>query len=238
MKWFFSIVVVLNLLVFAYGQLKPSHQDVEAQPELNASQIKLLPPGWVAASEPASEAASESQQTAEASQPGSEAPPALCFTWGKLNDKLLARVKGGLPSLRLTSAQLSEDTAEEKPRKQYVVYYPALTTEADTNQMAMDLATAGFPSSVMTGQGRGNLSLGTFSEENNAKRLERRVRAAGFDRVKLDERSDDSQKTSATQLTFNRLTDEQAQKLKALQQRLTPGIRVKETPCDKPVAQP
>ena len=234
MKWFFSIIVVLNLMVFAYGQLKPNRQDVEAQPDLNASQIKLLPPGWVAASD----AANEPLQTAEASQPGEETPPALCFQWGKLNDKLLTRVKGGLPSLRLTSAQLSEDTAEEKPRKQYVVYYPALATDADTNQMALDLATAGFPSNVMTGQGRGNLSLGIFSEENNAKRLERRVRAAGFDRVKLDERNDDSEKNSATQLTFNRLTDEQAQKLKALQQRLTPGIRVKEVPCDKPATQP
>ena len=237
MKWFFSIIVVLNLVVFAYGQFKPGRQDAVAQPDINAAQVKLLPQNWTSASGSAGEPLLTAAST-EASQPGEEKPAALCFEWGKLNDNLLARVKGGLPSLRLTGEQMGESASEEKPRKQYLVYYPALSSAEDTNQMAMDLAAGGFPSNVITGQGRGNLSLGVFSDESNAKRLERRVRAAGFDRVKLEERNDENQKNSVTQLTFSQLSDEQAQKLKALQQRLTPGIRVKEVPCQNTPAQP
>ena len=240
MKWFLSIVVVLNLLVFAYGQLKPSAQDSIPSPEIHADKIRLLPANWIApppgtSSEPLQQVASAPETAA--SEPEPEKPVALCFQWGKLNERLLARVKGGLPGLRLNQSQIGEATTEEKPRTQYLVYYPAMPSVDETNQMAMDLAASGFPSTVISEQGRG-LSLGLFSEENNAKRLERRVRNAGFDRVKIEERADNTQKNSTTLLSFNQLNEEQAKKLKALQQHLTPGIRVKEVPCDNAPVRP
>ena len=86
-----------------------------------------------------------------------------------------------------------------------------------------ELKGKGFDSYIVKTEGefRGHLSLGLFSKEAAAQALVVRLKAVGYDKAKVDARSELSQVTT---LSFRALDAAQADKLRALQQRLLPGI--------------
>jgi hypothetical protein len=297
MKWFFAIVLVLNLLVFGYGNLKARVPvDLHAQ-EVNAKQIKLLPANWtppVAASAALAEASAPASSTAlpaalaldaatvAAAKPASPAPvtklaeskpstakpvetkvadtkptvppahpkvetkpiaaqpsvapaPAKvatqCYRWGTLNDTLYTRVKGGLPTLKLTAAQWRSES-QQTPTKnsKYWVFYPAPATSAEAHALAAELKGKGFDNYPVQNDGefKGTLSLGLFANEAGANSLLAKLKAAGFADAKMQPRG---KGTTQTVLHFKDLDSAQADRLTALQRRLTPGIAVQSAAC-------
>ncbi|MDC7715267.1 SPOR domain-containing protein [Vogesella sp. LYT5W] len=146
-----------------------------------------------------------------------------CLAWGALDDKQLARVQGGLPALKLAAAPQSSVKEAMRGSGRVWVFYPPLATKAETQTLVAELKGKGFDSYIVKTEGEfsGHLSLGLFSKEAAAQALVARLKAAGYDKAKVDARSERSQLTT---LSFRALDAAQADKLRALQQRLLPGI--------------
>lgn len=151
------------------------------------------------------------------------AAAAQCLTWGALDDKQLARVQGGLPALKLAAAPQSSVKEAMRGSGRVWVFYPPLATKAETQTLVAELKGKGFDSYIVktAGEFSGHLSLGLFSKEAAAQALVARLKAAGYDKAQVDARSERSQLTT---LSFRALDAAQADKLRALQQRLLPGI--------------
>lgn len=158
-------------------------------------------------------------------KPTPETKPAAgqCLAWGALDAKQLARVQGGLPALKLATAPQSSVKEELRGSGRVWVFYPPLATKAETQTLVAELKGKGFDSYIVKTEGEfsGHLSLGLFSKEAAAQALVARLKAAGYDKARVDARSERSQLTT---LSFRALDAAQADKLRALQQRLLPGI--------------
>lgn len=146
-----------------------------------------------------------------------------CLAWGALDAKQLVRVQGGLPALKLATAPQSSVKEELRGSGRVWVFYPPLATKAETQTLVAELKGKGFDSYIVKTEGEfsGHLSLGLFSKEAAAQALVARLKAAGYDKARVDARSERSQLTT---LSFRALDAAQADKLRALQQRLLPGI--------------
>lgn len=287
MKWLLGALLVLNLFAGLYALIKQKpERDLKAQ-EVNAAQLKLLPPDWkppqlasaALASAPLAEAASAPLASAPAvskpavaktaSQPAAIAPkiavkpavapsvtpplppakpvdqpavplkPAdakqatakvaanLCRNWGPLDPKQLERVQGGLPSLQLATAPVASVKEELRGSGRIWVFYPPLATQAETQTLVSELRSKGFDSYIVKTDGafKNHLSLGLFSKQDAAQALLQRLKEAGYDKAKLDVRGEH---TRLTTLNFKALDDAALARLKALQQRLLPGIPLQE----------
>lgn len=189
-------------------------------------------PKTAEASAPKAQAKTEAKPAAAKPELKSDAKPepakaaAVCLQWGPLDDKLLSRVKGGVPQLKLKAGQLSETSKEEAAGSgRFWVYYPPLATQAETSTLSSELKGKGFDNYIVKSDDfKGHLSLGLFGKEDAAKGLAARLKAAGYDKALVQQKG---QKTSKTTLGFKALDAQQADKLKALQKRLTPGIGLK-----------
>lgn len=287
MKWLLGALLVLNLFAGLYALIKQKpERDLKAQ-EVNAAQLKLLPPDWkppqlasaAVASAPLAETASAPQASAPAvskpaaaktaSQPAAITPktavkPALapsvtsplaptkpaeqpavplkpadtkqataklaanlCRNWGPLDPKQLERVQGGLPSLQLATAPAASVKEELRGSGRIWVFYPPLATQAETQTLVSELRGKGFDSYIVKTDGafKNHLSLGLFSKQDAAQALLQRLKEAGYDKAKLDVRGE---QTRLTTLNFKALDDAALARLKALQQRLLPGIPLQE----------
>lgn len=180
----------------------------------------------LAQAKPAQPAKPEAVTPAVEAKPKPAAKPVACYNWGVLDGKLLARVKGGLPGLKLKPEQLVETAkGESKGTGKFWVYYPALATKAETQTLAAELKDKGFDNyMVNNAEFKGTLSLGLFGKEEGAKALVAKIKAAGFDKVNMQQKG---KTTESSLLTFKGLDDAQVSKLQALQKRLTPGIALK-----------
>ncbi|WP_293763442.1 SPOR domain-containing protein [uncultured Aquitalea sp.] len=150
-------------------------------------------------------------------------PELACYDWGALESHLLQRVKGGLPSLHLKPEQLVEsDKGETKGNGKFWVYHPPLATRSETQTLSAELKDKGFDNYIVSNEDfKGSVSLGLFGKEDAAKAMVAKIKAAGFDKAAMQQKG---QKSNATLLTFKGLDPQQADKLRALQRRLTPGI--------------
>ena len=146
-----------------------------------------------------------------------------CYDWGTLDAKLLTRVKGGLPGLKLKPEQLVESSkGEVKANGKFWVYHPPLATQSETQTLSAELKDKGFDNYIVhSAEFKGSVSLGLFGQESAAKAMQAKVKAAGFDKVAVEQKG---QKSAATVLSFKALEPQQAERLQALQKRLTPGI--------------
>jgi hypothetical protein len=155
-----------------------------------------------------------------------EAKPAaatLCYSWGGLDPQQLARVQGGVPLLKLSSPPQASVVDQRRGSGKAWVFYPPLATQAETQTLVAELKAKGFDSYIVqtAGEFKGYLSLGLFGREEGAQALVKRLKAAGYDKTKVDSRGE---VVKVTTLSFRQLDDATAGKLKALQQRLLPGI--------------
>ncbi|WP_215779340.1 SPOR domain-containing protein [Paludibacterium sp. B53371] len=155
-----------------------------------------------------------------------------CAQWGGLSQALLDRVKGGLPTLRLKSAQmhsqLVDDSSATGGNLRYWVYIPA---KLASSKLSGELAQKGFDNYVVQNEGdfRGALSLGLFGKQEGAQALVDKLKKAGYPKAEIQARG----KTQLTRLDFSDLSDSQFKALGALQQRLTPGIALKTVACGR-----
>ena len=208
----------------------------------DASQAVALKPVKAAASSPVAKVETKAETKVEAKKPAETKPvektadkpkteaikpepskALACYDWGTLDAKLLTRVKGGLPSLKLSADQLVESSkGEAKANGKFWVYHPPLATQSETQTLSAELKDKGFDNYIVHGADfKGSVSLGLFGQEAAAKAMQARVKAAGFDKVAIEQKG---QKSAATVLSFKALDPQQAERLRALQKRLTPGI--------------
>ncbi|MCD4500422.1 SPOR domain-containing protein [Chromobacterium vaccinii] len=205
----------------------------ETKPAASAAKSQVKPAAKPEASKPAAKAADKPQdkagqeKAAQDKKTQDKQPEALaCYRWSGLNDSLLARVKGGVPQLKLKSGQMQEDSKEEsKGSGRFWVYYPPLATQSETKTLSAEMRDKGFDNYIVSNdEFKGNLSLGLFGKEDAAKTLVARLKAAGYDKAVVKSKD---QPAKITALTFKDLDTAQAERLKALQKRLTPGIALK-----------
>ncbi|ERE17848.1 SPOR domain-containing protein, partial [Pseudogulbenkiania ferrooxidans] len=207
----------------------------ETKPAASAAKSQVKPAAKPEASKPAAKAADKPQDKAAQDKAkatpdktvADKKPEALaCYRWAGLNDSLLARVKGGVPQLKLNAGQLQEDSKEEsKGSGRFWVYYPPLATQSETKTLSAEMRDKGFDNYIVSNdEFKGNLSLGLFGKEDAAKTLVARLKAAGYDKAVVKSKD---QPAKITALTFKDLDAAQAERLKALQKRLTPGIALK-----------
>lgn len=199
----------------------------ESKTAASAAKAEAKPAGKPEASKPAAKALDKPAAKPQEKPAQDKKPEALaCYRWSGLNDGLLSRVKGGVPQLKLKSGQLQEESKEEnKGSGRFWVYYPPLATQSETKTLSAELKDKGFDNYIVSNdEFKGNLSLGLFGKEDAAKTLVARLKAAGYDKAVVKSKD---QPAKMTTLTFRDLDAAQAEHLKALQKRLTPGIALK-----------
>ncbi|MGL6071086.1 SPOR domain-containing protein [Craterilacuibacter sp.] len=262
MKWIFAAVVVLNLLLAGLIALQQTPQDDFRSREASPQLISLLPENAFSSIAASAPVASAPLTPIAASMPATMPPAAvvaaavtasapaallakaakvpeakvveakLCYRWGELTDSQLARARGGVATLRLPAAQISDSVREEKQAGGKAwVYYPPLATQSETQTLIAELKAKGLDSYIVRNEGpyRGYLSLGLFAKEAGAQALVKRLKSLGFDQAQIDARGQRSNKTT---ISLRALTSAQADKLKAVQQRLLPGIAVQPFSCN------
>jgi len=207
---------------------KAASQPVSAKPakaEASAPAPAPVALAKVEAKKPAETKAAE--KVADKAKPETVKPePAkqlACYDWGTLDAKLLVRVKGGLPGLKLKAEQLVETAkGEVKGNGKFWVYHPPLATQAETQTLSSELKDKGFDNYIVHNDAfKGSISLGLFGQEAAAKAMLAKLKAAGFDKAAVEQKG---LKSAATVLSFKALEPQQATQLQALQKRLTPGI--------------
>ena len=175
------------------------------------------------ADKPGAEAKPTADKLADSKASDKAADAKLCYSWGGLDPKQLERVQGGVPQLKLTTPPQASVVDEQRGSGKTWVFYPPLTTQAETQTLVAELKAKGFDSYIVqtAGEFKGHLSLGLFARDEGAQALVKRLKAAGYDKAKVDSRGD---VVKVTTLTFRQLDEASADKLKALQKRLLPGI--------------
>jgi len=196
----------------------------EASAATAKAEVKNPPPAKPV-EKPAGKTADKPKTEAIKAEPGKAL---ACYDWGTLDARLLTRVKGGLPGLKLKPEQLVESSkGEAKGNGKFWVYHPPLATQSETQTLSAELKDKGFDNYIVhSAEFKGSVSLGLFGQESAAKAMQARVKAAGFDKVAIEQKG---QKSAATVLSFKALEPQQAERLQALQKRLTPGIALQ--PC-------
>ncbi|WP_277620418.1 SPOR domain-containing protein [Chromobacterium sphagni] len=202
------------------------HEAVKAAGKAAAKPVASAPKALAKPAKPELKPAAKPEASGAVAVKAAEAKPLACYRWAGLNDSLLARVKGGVPSLKLKSGQLQQDSKEEnKGSGRFWVYYPPLATQSETKTLSAELKDKGFDNYIVSGdEFKGNLSLGLFGKEDAARTLVARLKAAGYDKAVVKSKD---QPVKQTTLSFKDLDAAQAEHLKALQKRLTPGIALK-----------
>lgn len=259
MKWFFSVVVVLNVLLAGWIALqKTPEANFEAR-EVSPQLVALLPEGkpLVEASAPAV------LSVMTASAPQAEAPPALvgtasmpaaalpakavalavpplasgdtpakqCLRWGALDARQLARVEGELAGLRLTPAQLKRQMQPGVAAGGKTwVYYPPLATRAETQTLIAELKAKGFDSYIVRSEGP---FRGHLSLGLFGKIAGAQALQARLKAAGFPDAKIDAraQGSEVTTLRFTALAPWQVDKLRALQRRMLPGISLNHEPC-------
>lgn len=151
----------------------------------------------------------------------------LCRSWGPLSPQQLQNVQAGLPGLQLATVPSASVKESLRGSGRIWVHYPPLATQAETQTLVSELRGKGFDSYIVQTDGpfRNHLSLGLFGQQAAADALLKRLKAAGYDKVQQDVRGE---KVQMTTLSFRNLNEAAAGRLKALQQRLLPGIALQD----------
>jgi hypothetical protein len=164
-----------------------------------------------------------------------EGETAQCMQWAGLNDRQLVRVQGGLAPLRLASSQMSSSKeattmASGGTAVRYWVYYPDHANGAVASALSDELKGKGFDNYIVQNEGEflGTLSLGLFGKQEAAHALVERLKAAGYDKAKINVRGSMVQTTT---LRFKSLSSKQSLQLTSLQRRLTPDTHLQPSSC-------
>lgn len=162
-----------------------------------------------------------------AKQPPLDSAARLCRSWGPLSPQQLQNVQAGLPGLQLATVPSASVKESLRGSGRIWVHYPPLATQAETQTLVSELRGKGFDSYIVQTDGpfRNHLSLGLFGQQAAADALLKRLKAAGYDKAQQDVRGE---KVQMTTLSFRNLNEAAAGRLKALQQRLLPGIALQD----------
>ena len=183
MKWIFYLLLLANVVFFAYMQLIAGGND-EAQltrQQFHAEKIKLLNP-TEAFTAPVLKSAVKLENA-----PAVDKPPS-CMEWGAFSGVELARAQNALDKLQLGD-RLSQRTSEETVS--YWVYIPPLKTKKDAENKIDELRASGVTEYflVQDGQWKNAISLNLFKNEELAKNYLATLQGKGVRSAVIGERS-------------------------------------------------
>ena len=183
MRALFLLLVLANLVFFAYAQVTREGSGVEnriQQLEITPEKIKLLRAG-------------DGQAAEKPRPPGKSIPPAppkvasavpvACLEWGSLAGLDVAKAETALARLELPSGQVERTVTDAGG---FWVYMPPLKTKADVDRKVRELKKLGVTEFFVVqdaGPWRNAISLGIFRTDEGAqaflaKLKERGVRSA------------------------------------------------------------
>jgi hypothetical protein len=256
MRNLFWILLLGNAMLFAVmqnGGFGWGEQEVQAQPELHADMVQVipaaqsLPAGVLAASKPLSEpvhapaailtapvpASSPSESPAKPDSVQDVAAAAVkpsapgCLEWGDFSGPDLARATAALSAMQLTDKlgqrQIEQDIG-------YWVYFPPLGNKAAVNRKIAEIKTLGVSEYfVVPGSGRWKnaISLGVFKTREAAQSFLHGLHAKGVHTARVGERAS---KLMSTIFMLHGVDAATASKLTAMQNDF-PGSTLNNVPC-------
>jgi sporulation related protein len=232
MRAFFLLLVLANLVFYAYAQVASESGGAEKRiPQLQIApeKIKLLnadgklPP--------------EKRPSARKPKPATvpkvaTAAPAACLEWGVFAGPGVAKAEAALAQLELPAAQIERTVTDASG---YWVHMPPQKTKADADRKVRELKTLGVTELVMVmdpGEWRYAISLGIFRTDEAAQAFLAGLRKQGV-RTAIVARRENFLKQvvfyvrDPSPATVARLT---------LTQNEFPGSELKAGPCPKPAA--
>jgi cell division septation protein DedD len=173
MRAFFLLLVLANLLFFAYVNVAPDRGAVESQIpllQISPDKIKLL--GAAGGAAPEKPPAKPPVTTATAA-------PTVCLEWGVFAGPDVARAENAIARLELPPAQFEHVVTDASG---YWVYMPPLKTKAEADRKVGELKALGVTEFFIVQdatQWRYAISLGIFRTEEAAKSFLAKLRERG-----------------------------------------------------------
>jgi hypothetical protein len=230
MRAFFLLLVLANLVFYAYAQVARESGGVDRQlPQLQIApeKIKLLTADG--------KLPVEKRPPARKPKPPPKvatAAPAACLEWGVFAGPGVAKAEAALAQLELPAAQIERTVTDTSG---YWVHMPPQKTKADADRKVRELKTLGVTELVMVldpGEWRYAISLGIFRTEEAARGFLAELRKQGV-RTAVIARRDNFLK----QVVFYVREPSPATAARlALTQNDFPGSELKAGPCPKPAA--
>lgn len=222
MKWLFYLLLLANVVFFAYMQLVTGDNGEAAlvRRQFNAEKIKLLNPNEVLTI-PVLKPAVKLENAPAAAR------PAACMEWGVFSGTDLARAQDALDKLQLGES-LSLRSSEETVG--YWVYIPPLKTKKDAENKIAELKALGIGEYFLMQDNspwRNAISLGVFKSEELARNYLAKLQEKGVKSAVIGERG---HQVKRTLFQIRDAGDALATKLAELQ-RDFPGSELKAVEC-------
>ena len=225
MKWIFYLLLLANVVFFAYTQLDAGNGNAQYAHQLNVDKIKLLKPGEIPAAPAMKPVAKlETKITTTA------AKPVVCLEWGSFAGEEQARAQQALDKLQL-GVKLGNRVVEEGTT--YWVYIPPLKTKKDAENKIGELKALGIGEYFLMQDNspwRNAISLGVFKSEELARNYLAKIQAKGVKAAVIGERN---LQVKRTLFQIRDAGGELANKLAELQ-RDFPGSELKAVDCPNP----
>lgn len=181
MRALFLLLVLANLVFYAYAHVARQSKGVESQIpllQIAPEKIRLLKAssGVPVEKSPAPRKRVPAAAPKAASAP---APPAACLEWGIFAGPNVARAEAALAGLELPAGQVERAITDAGG---YWVYMPPLKSKADTDRKIRELKELGVTEFFVvqdTGQWRNAISLGIFRTDEAAQAFLARLRERG-----------------------------------------------------------
>lgn len=242
MKWLFWLLLLANLVFFAFmqwgGALVEDNRGLQLKQALNAEKIKLQPTSPVAPVPvlPASAAQSsvlpvssvQALPSPAAQSSVAATPAAVCLEWGEFSGNDFTRASTALSALHLGD-RLAQRQIEHVSG--YWVYIPPLNSRAEADKKVGQLKARGVVEYFVVkeeGKWQNAISLGIFKTEDAAQKFLGTLQAKGVISARVGERTS---KLAYTVFELKNLDAEMADKVRALQEEF-PGSELKTVACN------
>jgi sporulation related protein len=232
MRAFFLLLVLANLVFYAYAQVAREASGVDKQIpllQIAPDKIKLLnAEGKVP---PEKQPAQRRSRPAPAPKVATAAP-AACLEWGVFTGPGVAKAEAALAQLELPPAQIERTVTDASG---YWVHMPPQKTKADADRKARELKALGVTEFVLLtdpGEWRYAISLGIFRTDEAAQGFLAELRKQGVRTATVARRDH-----FLRQVVFYVREPSPATAARlALTQNEFPGSELKAGPCPKPAA--
>jgi hypothetical protein len=221
-KWIFYLLLLANVVFFAYTQLDAGNGNAQFAHQFNVDKIKLLKPEETPAMKPVAKLETMITTTA--------AKPVVCLEWGSFAGEEQARAQQALDKLQL-GAKLGSQVVEEGTT--YWVYIPPLKTKKDAENKISELKALGIGEYFLMQDNspwRNAISLGVFKSEELARNYLAKIQAKGVKAAVIGERN---LQVKRTLFQIRDAGGDLANKLAELQ-RDFPGSELKAVDCPNP----
>lgn len=233
MKWLFGLLLLANLMFFAFmqwgGALVEDSRNLQPQQAINAEKIKLLTASSVAPVLPAPDAQSSVPvlplPAAQSSVPVLTA--AVCLEWGEFSGNDFTRASIALSARRLNDKVMQRQAEHVSG---YWVYIPPLKSSVEVDRKVAQLKARGVVEYFVVNEAgiwQNAISLGIFKTEESAQKHLGSLQAKGVISAKAGERTS---KLTSTIFELKNLDAGMADKVRALQNEF-PGSELKAVDC-------